>query len=378
MTRELMDLLSGWSQEMVDCLGEMVTLESPSDNKAAVDAFGDFLADQFQQLDATVERVGQAAVGDHRVVRWGGGAGQALILCHMDTVWPVGTVRTRPFEVRAGRAYGPGVFDMKGGITILLYALRALETLERRPPKEVVVLLNSDEEPGSVTSRSLIESLAVESDYVLVLEPAEPPHGALKTFRKGLGRFSMTIEGRASHSGSSHREGISAIEELATQVLRLHSLTNYDTGVTVNVGLVSGGTRANVVAAEARAEIDLRVNTKEQGEEMVDQILALEPTRSGIRLEVEGGLNRPPMERSPEIIAMYQKAQALGAELGLELQEASCGAGSDGNFTAALGIPTLDGLGAVGDGAHSVDEFVVVESLPRRAALLAALLLNLE
>lgn len=375
--RELMDYLEDRTDEMVDSLGQMVALESPSDNKAAVDVFGDYVTARFRELGAAVERVPIEERGDHRVVRWGEGEGRILILCHMDTVWPLGTVESRPFRVEEARAYGPGVYDMKGGITIALYALKALGELGHKPAAQVVVLLNSDEEPGSPTSRGLIESLARESDYALVLEPANPPQGTLKTFRKGVGRFSMHIKGKASHAGSSHAEGVSAIEELARQVMDLHSLTDYDAGVTVNVGVVAGGTRSNVVAEEACADIDLRVVTQAQGEEMVERILGLEPTRAGIELSVEGGMNRPPMERSPQIVAMFRRAKALGAELGLELKEGGTGGGSDGNFTAALGVPTLDGLGVVGAGGHAVDEHALVASLHERAALLASLLLDL-
>jgi glutamate carboxypeptidase len=267
---------------------------------------------------------------------------------------------------------------MKGGVAIVLSALEFMKELDALRSRHVVVLANSDEELGSPTSRALIEHEARRSDYVLVMEPDTSPRGTLTTSRKGVGRFHMTVRGRASHAGRDPRKGISAVEELARQILELHSLTDHEEGITVNAGVVSGGTRANVVAGEARAEIDLRVKTVQQGEAMTDKILRIRPSRPGIHLEITGGLNRPPMERSPQIIAAYRKAKELGARLGLLLGETSTGGGSDGNFTAALGKPTVDGLGVVGEGPHSVDEYALIESVPQRAALLSLLLLEME
>ena len=377
-TQALLSMFEPRLEGMVDLLRRLVELDSPSNDKAAVDTFSAFLAGQFQEMGAKVERVPQGETGDHLLVRWGGRTGQALIICHMDTVWPVGTAAARPFRVENGRAHGPGVCDMKGGIAIVLYALRVLSELDQLPRKQVVVLLNSDEELGSPTSRSLIELEAKQSDYVLVMEPDTSPEGTATTSRKGVGRFHLMIRGRASHAGRDHEKGISAVEELARQILELHKLTDYGAGITVNVGVVSGGMRPNVVADEAWADVDLRVKTARQGEEMVDAILSLKPSKAGIQLEITGAMNRPPMERSPHIIGIYEKAKELGARLGLTLDETSTGGGSDGNFTAALGVPTLDGLGVSGDGPHSVDEYAVIESLPQRAALLATLLLQLE
>lgn len=383
MTRDvqaasLMACIVAHSAEMVELLQQIVNLESPSYEKLAVDKLGQFLTEQFKALGAQVDVVPQERVGDHLAVRWGEGTDQVTILCHMDTVWPLGTIAERPFRVEDGKAYGPGTFDMKGGIVIALYALLALGELGCQPKKRIVVLVNSDEELGSPTSQELIELHAKDSDYVLVPEPGNPPTGALKTSRKGVGRFEMLIRGKAAHSGANHEKGISAIEELARQILKLHALTDYDTGVTVNVGVVSGGIQPNVVPAQARAEIDLRVTSAHQAKHMVEKILSLKATRPGIEMEIKGGINRPPMERSPQIVALYEQAKRLGAKLGLELEETSTGAASDGNFTAALGIPTLDGLGAVGDGAHAITEHVIIQSLIKRAALLGVLLLNLD
>jgi glutamate carboxypeptidase len=279
--------------------------------------------------------------------------------------------------VENGLAYGPAIFDMKAGITIALYALKGLKALGLTPPRTVHLLCNTDEEVGSLSSRQLIEEEARKSDYALCMEPPIPPQGALKTFRKGVGRFDLKITGKAAHAGADHQKGISAIQELAHQILKLHSLTNYEKGTTVNVGVISGGSRPNVVAESAQAEIDLRVSTKGEGEKVTREILSLQSVVPGTQLTVTGGLNRPPMERTPTIVKLFQQAQAIGKELGLELTEAGTGGGSDGQFPAALGIPTLDGLGCPGDGGHAVTEHIIIQHLPERAALLASLLLKL-
>ncbi|RMF85313.1 MAG: M20 family peptidase [Nitrospinota bacterium] len=362
---------------MLAFLQEIVRMESPTTDKAAVDRLGRFLEAELTALGATVKRYPQQEVGDHLIAEWGEGEEQYLILCHIDTVWPIGSPAQNPIRVEDGRAYGPAIFDMKAGVTIALYALKGLRALGVTPPRRVVLLFNTDEEIGSPTSRPLIEEEARKSAYALCLEPPIPPQGALKTFRKGVGRFDLKITGRAAHSGADHDKGISAIQELAHQILKLHSLTDYEKGTTVNVGVVGGGTRPNVVAEQAWAEIDLRVSTMEEGERLTREILSLQPVTPGTRVEVTGGLNRPPMERTPTIVQLFQQAQAIGAELGLSLVEAGTGGGSDGQFAAALGVPTLDGLGCPGDGGHAVTEHILVQHLPERAALLASLLLKL-
>jgi glutamate carboxypeptidase len=292
----------------------------------------------------------------------------------MDTVWEVGALREMPFRIVEGRAHGPGVFDMKAGLVQVLYAIRALKETGRRPAARVVVLINSDEEVGSNSSRALIEEQARRSRAVFVLEPAIGPDGRLKTFRKGVGVFQIRVHGRAAHAGLDPGSGVSAIEELARQIQALHRMTDPARGITVNVGTVQGGTRSNVIAAEAQAEIDLRVSTLSDAREMESKILNLRPYLDGAEILVTGGVDRPPLERSAGVQALYQKARGLAEELGFELGEGSAGGGSDGNFTAALGIPTLDGLGAVGDGAHASHEHTLVSEMPRRAALLARLL----
>jgi glutamate carboxypeptidase len=264
---------------------------------------------------------------------------------------------------------------MKAGLVVACFAMEALRQLNRQPAKNVVFVLNSDEEIGSLTSRDLIEAEARKSDFCLVVEPAR--QGALTTWRKGVGRFGLTVRGLASHSGVDPEKGVSAIEELAHQILALHSLTNLEAGTTVNVGVISGGTRPNVIAAEAQAEIDLRVMTRAEGERMVAAILGLKPHDPRTTLLIDGGLNRPPFEETPTGLALAQKAQAIAAELGFSTGIIGSGGGSDGNFAAGLGVPTLDGLGGVGAGSHALTEHTVIEFLPKRAALLAELILQL-
>jgi glutamate carboxypeptidase len=375
----MMSKISGYlderQQDMVETLEKLVMLESPSDERDAVNKVADFLAAAFGEAGARVDRLAQVAFGDHLRVTWGQGEGQVLLLGHMDTVWPVGEVQARPFEVSGHRATGPGVFDMKGGLVIGLYALLALGDLGLVPAHQLVFLLNSDEECGSPTSRSLIEKEGQRSQAVLVLEPSR--QDALVVWRKGIGRFELEIQGVASHAGAAHDRGVSAVEELAHQILRLEGMTSYGQGTTVNVGVVQGGSKVNVRPASAWAEIDLRITTAKEGERMTQAILGLRPRNPGASLVVSGRINRPPWEVSPASQALFQRAQRVGEKLGMDLNPAGTGGGSDGNFTAALGIPTLDGLGVVGDDAHALTEWIDLTSLPRRAALLAELLLDL-
>ncbi len=371
----ILDYLLARQEMMVHTLEHLVALESPSDERAAVNTVADFLAQAFGDLGAQVERLPQTAFGDHLRVTWGQGDRQVLLLGHMDTVWPMGEIERRPFRVTGDRATGPGVFDMKGGLVIGLYALTALHDLGLRPAHRLVFLLNSDEELGSLTSRPHIEEQARRSDAVLVLEPSRD--GALVIWRKGIGRFELEIQGLASHAGAAYEQGVSAVEELAHQILRLEAMTDLGRGTTVNVGLVQGGSRVNVRPASAWAAIDLRVSSAEEGKRMTQAILGLQPVNPKTTLLVSGGINRPPWEPSPTGQALFARAQQVGARLGMELWAAGTGGGSDGNFTAALGIPTLDGLGVVGNDAHALSEWADLSSLPRRAALLAELLLEL-
>lgn len=360
----------------LDFIRELVELESPTHDKPAVDRLGRRLAHALGELGAEVTVAAQAEVGDHLRAVFPGRdrSRRVLVASHMDTVYPLGQLAAQPIREDGERLYGPGIFDMKAGIAQAVFALQAFVELGHRPACDVVFWITSDEETGSATSRALLEDEARRSVAALITEPAAPPDFAVKTARKGVGMFTLRITGRAAHAGADHAQGVSAVEELAHQVLRLHGLTDDATGTTVNVGVVSGGTRRNVVAAAAEALVDLRVTSAAEGDRATRAILGLEPVLAGARIEVTGGLNRPPMERTPAIARLYEHARGLAAELGFELPEGASGGGSDGNFTAALGVPTLDGLGACGHGAHSLEEHILPARLPERTALLFRLL----
>lgn len=363
-------------RDIIDTLRQLVEFESPSTDKAAVDRLMDFVAGRLQALDAQIEFFPQAAAGNHLAATWPAepqNTAPILLLFHLDTVWPLGTLATMPWSERDGVLRGPGVYDMKAGAAIMLIVLRALRDLGVRLRHPVRLLFTSDEEAGSLTSRPLIENEARKAALVLCMEPALPD-GSLKTARKGVGEFVVTARGRSAHAGVDHSKGINAIEELAHHVLAIQRLTDYGRGLTVNVGTITGGTASNVVPDKAMLEVDVRVEHVEDADWLAQQLAALKPVLPGARLEITGGLNRPPMEHTPLIAQTFAKAQAIAAGIGLQITEGSTGGGSDANFTAALGVPTLDGLGAVGDGSHSLDEHVIAASLPQRAALLAALI----
>jgi glutamate carboxypeptidase len=363
---------------MLEALEHLVRLESPSRDKPALDALCSTLATRFASLGLSVERLANPSGGDHLLMKTqeAGDEPPALVLAHYDTVWPLGTLETMPFRIEDGRASGPGVFDMKASLTLAEFAIEAHSSLGVTPPRPITFLVTSDEEIGSPTSRAIIEEQGRQSAYVLVLEPPLPK-GKLKTARKGVGRFRITVRGRAAHAGVEPEKGVSAVVELAHQILAVGALADPVLGTTVNVGVIQGGTTPNVVPAEATAAIDVRASTLGEADRISGAILGLSPVLPGARLEVSGGFSRPPMERTPQVAALYERARVLGKSLGLDLGEGSTGGGSDGNFTAALGLPTLDGLGASGAGAHADHEHVVIESLPRHAALLALLLLKL-
>jgi glutamate carboxypeptidase len=375
----LIDDVQQRRDDLLASLERIVRLESPSTDKAAVDKLVQYLRIECEQRGATIESHDQVDWGDLTVASWpgtGSESGQILVMTHIDTVWPVGTIERLPWSVEGDVGRGPGIFDMKASVAMMLEAMRIIQerNVEHRPIKW---LINTEEEMGSPASRPLIEELARESEYVLCLEPPVPPHGALKTARKGVGMFTMTITGKASHAGADPKAGVSAIQELASQVHYLHSLTDHDLGTTVNVGVVSGGTRRNVIAAEATAEIDLRAITVDEADRAVEAILGASATVDGAQVNVEGSLNRPPMERTEAIAAAFQRAYAIGQSLGLDLQEASTGGASDGNFTAAAGATTIDGLGCTGDGGHADTEHILLSGLIERTALLTALLSEL-
>jgi glutamate carboxypeptidase len=358
---------------MVSTIRELVEVESPSDNKKAVDGIAGLIAEKFAALGGKPNFHMAKAYGSHLQVDFKG-AGKSkpiLLLGHYDTVYPLGTLATMPCRVADGRLWGPGVLDMKSGIVLMLEALRSYDG---KLPRPVTVLLVSDEEVGSDSSRAITESLAKKSVAVLVCEPSYGLHGAVKTARKGVGEYTLKIVGKASHAGLDFEKGQSAIVELSRQIIEISKLVDLKRGLTLNAGVIEGGTRTNVVAAEAKAHIDLRIEQLKDAAKIERKLRALRPFNKKCKLELTGGLNRPPMERTAGVASLYGEASAIARDLGWRLKEAAVGGGSDGNFTAALGIPTLDGLGGVGEGAHAHHESIVIEELPRRAALLARLL----
>lgn len=372
----LLDYCRGQESWLLETIETLVRLESPTNDKAAVDRCGVELADRLAALGGRVRRVASTRAGDHLRAEFGSGTGQVLILGHFDTVWDVGQIARMPLRRDGDKLFGPGVFDMKTGIAMGMLATRAV--LELAPPaKRLVMLWSTDEETGSQTSRGLIEAEAARSEAVLVLEPALPG-GALKTSRKGCGEYDLVVHGVSAHAGVDPSKGVSAIRELARQVLAIETLHDLERGVSLNVGIISGGSRVNVVPEQARARIDARAPTAADAGRVDAAIRALTPHLPGARLEISGGFGRPPMERTEGVAKLYALAQAAAADLGTTIDEGSTGGGSDGNFCAALGIPTLDGLGAIGDGAHALHEHVVVPALVPRTALIAALLVRLS
>lgn len=356
--------------EIIDAL---VRLESPSTDKMALDRCGQALARMLRDSGAAVEFLPQIDRGDHVRARLAGQGAPALILGHFDTVWPIGTLERMPIRREGDRLFGPGAFDMKAGIAIALTAIAALGATNT-PHLPVTMLWTTDEEVGSGTSRAIIEEEAGRAGGVYVLEPALGSEGALKTARKGCGEFEIAVDGIAAHAGVDPSKGASAIHELAAQIAAIESLQDLSAGVSVNVGVIAGGSRPNVVAEHARAIVDIRAPTVAQAAKVAQAIRALQPRRPGTRLTIKGGFDRPPMERTPDGARLFERARRIAAEFGRSLSEGSTGGGSDGNFTAALGVPTLDGLGAVGDGAHAAHEHIEIAALPWRCALVAGLL----
>jgi glutamate carboxypeptidase len=365
-------------KSMLRLLGTLVKLESPSDEKQAVDRCVELVAAAAENLGARVRRYRIQKAGDVLEARFGRKVRSTekpiLLLGHLDTVWPLGTLAHMPFRIEKGRAWGPGVLDMKAGVAMALTALELLQSqgLLRR---EVILLLAGDEETGSHGSRVITEKVARGCECVYVLEPAQGMEGAYKTSRKGVAGYRVEVKGVAAHSGVNFEQGHSAIAELARQVGAMEACTDLERGITVNVGTIQGGTRSNVIAAEAWAEVDARIARAGDFSRLDRRLKNLRVQDKGCVLKIEGGLNRPPMERTRGTAALYRKAANLAAGMGFELREAATGGGSDGNFTSALGVPTLDGMGAVGEGAHASNESVVLRELAPRTALLAAMLI---
>jgi glutamate carboxypeptidase len=377
--KSLLKWLTKQLPSMIRTLESFVRAESPSTEKAAADACARLIAAEWRKRRVPVELVEQRHRGPHLRITWAPGKtkprSQLLVLGHYDTVYASGTLAKMPFRTAAGRVFGPGVFDMKAGIVQALFALDAIQECGVALTKKLVFLWTSDEEIGSESSRRLLETEAKRSDAVFVLEPALGPNGLLKTARKGVGEAEIIVRGRASHAGLAPERGVNAIHELALQIVRVNEWNDLRRGISINAGLVAGGTRTNVIPDCARTVLDLRALRIDDMRSIDKQLRALRPILPGAKLEVRGGFNRAPLERKYSV-DLFKRASSLAKQLGFTIGEGTAGGGSDGSLTAALAIPTLDGLGAVGDGAHSSGEYIVARTMPRRAALLATLLVN--
>jgi len=365
-------------REQIALLKELVQCESPSESAADIVRFNELFAEQVAGL-AKVKSIPAGRYGRHLQVEFQlpgpkRKSGQILALGHSDTVWPLGTLKTMPWREEKGRLWGPGVLDMKGGMAQLIFAARILRELDIPVSKKLLLQINCDEEIGSPASRELTEKTARASDAVLVLEPGTGLAGKLKTARKGIGRYGLRVEGIAAHSGVDFAAGASAILELSRQVETISGFTDLKRGVTVNVGVVRGGSRSNIIAPEATAEIDIRVPRLKDFAALETKFRKLKPADKRCRLFLEGGLNRPPMERSAGVARLAKLAIGLAHQMGIHVDESSTGGGSDGNFTAALGVPTLDGVGSVGEGAHAPHESILIDRIADRTALLAGLI----
>ncbi len=373
MMLDVLRLVGASEERLKSRLRELVEIESPSEDKAAVDRAGALVVGWAEALGGKVRRHRQKAFGDVLELRFGptrSTRGRVLLLGHLDTVWPMGTLAKMPWRETGGKLWGPGVLDMKAGVVMMLEAVAALQELAAERP--VTLLLVSEEEVGSPVSRPVTERLAAQSAAVLVLEPAQGL--AYKTARKGVGNYGLLVEGVGSHAGVDFGSGHSAVLEMARLVERVSGFTDLGKGLTVNVGVIAGGTRSNVVAAECLAEVDVRIVKAKDAARVERMFRGLKVTDKACRLTVTGGINRPPMERKAGTVALFRLAERLAGEMGLELEEAATGGGSDGNFTAAMGVPTLDGMGAVGAGAHAAHEHVVVRHLVERTVLLAGVI----
>lgn len=374
--KALLAWLRNRTREMTDLLGRLARAESPSLDPEAQQEVFSILEAELSETGLSVERLPGHGTGDHLLaspIEADEDRPYQLLLGHLDTVWPLGTISEMPVRLRDGMLFGPGVFDMKGGLVQMLFALRALAELGFEPPFRPLALINADEEIGSRDSRRHVERRARGATRAFVLEPAFGIAGKLKTARKGVGRFTLRLRGQASHAGLDPEGGVSAILEASHQIQRLFSLNDPERGTTVNVGTIDGGLQPNVVAPEALAEVEARVVTGRDADRVERQIRELEPVSEGITLEIEGGFGRPPLERTPRNRTLWDLARDAAAELRIEIDEALVGGASDGNI-ASVYTATLDGLGAVGEGAHARDEHVIIDRMPERAALLALLL----
>jgi glutamate carboxypeptidase len=370
------------NHETVEFVRWLVEQESMSREAAPLDRIGESYGEKIAALGARVDLLSDRRFGTTVRARFEPNSErhsepkQLLVVGHLDTVWPIGTLARRPFRIADGLAYGPGIFDMKAGVTVATVAMKALKEQSRSTRRAVTFLMTCDEETGSHFSREIIEDEARTAAAALVLEPPIPG-GKVKTARKGVGEFELIVRGRSAHAGNDPRAGVSAITELAHQVMAINKLCDYERGTTLNVGVVKGGVLSNVVAAEARASIDMRYQTEDEGQRITEAMKSLQPTLGGAVIEVVGGINRPPLVRTPDVGQLFEHARSVAAEINYDLKEGAVGGGSDGNFIAALGVPVLDGLGVDGAGAHAEHEHIIVGDIPRRAAIVARMIESL-
>ncbi len=373
------EFLKDKEEEMLLLIERLVNIDSGSGNKEGIDKIGAILREEYEQLGFVVETDIQKVQGNHLIIKHEKATNPSIIsLAHMDTVFPEGTAKNRPFTIREGRAYGPGVIDMQSSHVALLYAMKKLKETNPKALENMLIILTSDEEIGSHTSRNLIEAHSVNKKYALIMEPARQD-GSLVTARRGVGEFELKVTGVAAHSGIAPQSGSSAIEELAQKIIKLHQLTDYEEGISVNVGLIEGGNTVNTIAPSAVAHVDLRVSKIEQGdwlEQKVRDICAV-PDVKGTSIELIGGIERPPMVKNEKTIELLEIIQSVGKELGVEIKDMATGGGSDASFTSAQGIATIDGLGPIGGNAHTEEEYLEVDSLVERTELLASVIQRL-
>ncbi len=360
-------------ESLLNLCRSLVEIESPTTHKHAVDRVGAAVGAHCEALGASVTQHTSQDTGDHWEASWGHGDDGILMLTHLDTVHELGALERNPWRLEGSRAFGPGALDMKASIALALTVMRVLQEEASLPPRPITLLCTADEETGSESSRALIEERAAQHALVLCLEPGLPG-GALKTFRKGIGVFSLNVTGRPAHAGVEPEQGINAVLEMANQILALERLADLEAGTTINVGVIKGGSRSNVVPEHCQAEVDIRVKTEAERRRIDASLSALATVLSGAELELSGGWNRPPLERNARMMQTFEQARSLAARIGLDLKEGGTGGGSDANLVAPLGVPVLDGLGPIGAGAHTDEEYIELDSLAERAALLAALL----
>lgn len=374
--KDLLNKAEARLPQMIEELKTLVEIESPSDSPNAVNNLASYLHNRLDKLGVKTKQIPVEKGGNVVVGHYGGEGSAIMVLGHMDTVWPLGTLAMRPIRIEGEKLFGPGSYDMKAGLVVALHTLEVLQALDKTPKHPLTFFFSSLEETDCGPYQEVLEKEALLCDYVLDLEPAWPG-GAVKTERKGCANYILNIRGKAAHAGADPRKGISAITELAHQIQTLNNFTDYEKGTTVNVGVISGGIRPNVVPDSARAEIDVRFCRLSDGKDIDSKIKALQAHLSGAELEITGKIGMPPLERTEKVVNLYQKAREVATKLGFDLGEVSTGGVSEACITSALGIPSLDGLGADGDGAHAEYEHVLLPSLATRTALLAGLLLEL-